>query len=68
MVEIGQLSASLASFSRTIEDYSSLSKKELIPAKQEKAFERVKNFRAELAEYRQQFDLLRKDREEAVCF
>ncbi|KAL2014471.1 hypothetical protein VTN00DRAFT_1996 [Thermoascus crustaceus] len=61
----GQIAASLASLSRTIDDYSSLSKKELIPAKQEKAFERVKNFRNELAEYRQQFDRLRKEREEA---
>lgn len=63
----GQISASLTSFSRTIDDYSSLSKKELIPAKQEKAFERVKNFRTELADYRLQFDRLRKEREEAVC-
>ncbi|KAK2873581.1 hypothetical protein FQN49_002268 [Arthroderma sp. PD_2] len=61
----GQISASLASFSRTIDDYSSLSKKELIPAKQEKALDRVKNFRTELADYRLQFDRLRKEREEA---
>lgn len=49
-----------------MDDYSSLSKKELIPEKQEKAFERVKKFRAELSEYREQFDRLRKEREEAV--
>lgn len=61
----GQIAASLASLSRTIDDYSALSKKELIPAKQEKAFERVKNFRNELADYRQQFERLRKEREEA---
>ncbi|KAL4784062.1 dihydrolipoamide acetyltransferase component of pyruvate dehydrogenase [Aspergillus varians] len=59
------LAASLASLSRTIDDYSALSKRELIPAKQEKAFERVKNFRAELQEYRQHFDQLRKEREDA---
>jgi len=62
----GQIAASLASLSRTVDDYSALSKKELIPAKQEKAFERVKNFRAELGDYRQQFDGLRKAREDAV--
>lgn len=62
----GQLAASLASLSRTIDDYSALSKKELIPEKQEKAFERVKNFRGELTEYRAQFDRLRKEREDAV--
>ncbi|KAJ5698016.1 synaptobrevin [Penicillium macrosclerotiorum] len=61
----GQVAASLASLSRTVDDYSALSKKELIPEKQEKAFERVKNFRTELADYRTQFDRLRKEREEA---
>ncbi|EAU32901.1 conserved hypothetical protein [Aspergillus terreus NIH2624] len=61
----GQIAASLASLSRTIDDYSALSKKELIPEKQEKAFERVKNFRSELSDYRQHFDQLRKEREEA---
>ncbi|KAK2787252.1 protein transport protein bos1 [Onygenales sp. PD_12] len=61
----GQISASLTSFSRTIDDYSSLSKQELIPAKQELAFERLKNFRSELADYRQLFDRLRKEREDA---
>ncbi|KAL4865367.1 hypothetical protein BDV12DRAFT_188235 [Aspergillus spectabilis] len=60
-----QLAASLASLSRTIDDYSALSKRELIPEKQEKAFERVKNFRSELQDYRQHFDQLRKEREDA---
>lgn len=49
-----------------MDDYSALSKKELIPAKQEKAFERVKSFRTELGDYREQFDRLRKEREDAV--
>ena len=66
VVNAGQIAASLASLSRTVDDYSALSKKELIPAKQEKAFERVKNFRTELGDYRQQFDSLRKAREDAV--
>ncbi|KKK25441.1 hypothetical protein AOCH_002356 [Aspergillus ochraceoroseus] len=61
----GQIAASLASLSRTIDDYSALSKRELIPEKQEKAFERVKNFRAELQDYRNHFDQLRKERESA---
>jgi uncharacterized coiled-coil DUF342 family protein len=56
----------LTSLSRTVDDYSALSKQELIPAKQEKAFERVKNFRAELSELRQQFDELKKEREDVV--
>lgn len=67
ILDPGQIAASLSSLSRTIDDYSALSKKELIPEKQEKAFERVKNFRTELADYRAQFERLRKEREEAVC-
>lgn len=61
----GQISASLTSFSRIIDDYSEMAKKELIPAKQEKARERIKNFRTELVDYRQYFDSLKKDREDS---
>lgn len=43
-----------------------MAKRELIPAKQEKGHERVKNFRAELLDYRQHFDRLKKGREESV--
>ena len=67
LLRTGQIAASLASLSRTVDDYSALSKKELIPEKQEKAFERVKNFRSELGEYRHEFDHMRKTREDAVC-
>lgn len=63
---LGQISASLASFSRTIDDYDGMVKKELVPAKQEKGIERVKNFRAELAEYRERFAGLKNEREETV--
>ncbi|KAI4096264.1 MAG: hypothetical protein LQ344_001090 [Seirophora lacunosa] len=62
----GQISASLTSLSRTIDDYSETAKNELIHAKQEKAYERIKNFRAELLDYRQTFDQLKKDREDSV--
>ena len=62
----GQISASLASLSRTIDDYAEMAKKELVHAKQEKAHERLKNFKAELAEYRQTFDHLKRQREEVV--
>ncbi|KAL8654508.1 MAG: hypothetical protein Q9210_001453 [Variospora velana] len=61
----GQISASLTSLSRTIDDYSETAKKELIQAKQEKAYERIKNFRAELLDYRQTFDHLKRDREDS---
>lgn len=62
----GQISTTLTSFSRTIDDYSETAKKELNPAKQEKAWERIKNFRAEILEYRQRFDSLKSQREETV--
>ncbi|KAI9655620.1 MAG: protein transport protein bos1 [Bathelium mastoideum] len=60
----GQVNASLTSFSRTIDEYSKLSKQELVPAKQEKAYERVKNFRTELSDYRERFDRLKKQIDE----
>ncbi|KAJ9636681.1 protein transport protein bos1 [Coniosporium tulheliwenetii] len=61
---LGQLSASLTSFSRTIDDYTTLSKSELIPEKAEKARGRITNFRSELAEYRAQLQALRSEAEE----
>ena len=66
LIRAGQISASLTSFSRTIDDYAEMAKKELIPAKQEKAHERIKNFRNELADYRQSLERFKKDREENV--
>lgn len=63
---LGQFNASLATFSRTIDEYNQLAKQELVPAKQEKAFERVKNFRADLTDFREQFELVKKEREETV--
>ncbi|MCJ1232184.1 protein transport protein bos1 [Varicellaria rhodocarpa] len=60
----GQISATLTSFSRTLDDYSETLKKELNSAKQEKARERLKNFRAELLDYRQTFERLRKERDD----
>ncbi|KAH7359839.1 v-SNARE protein-like protein Bos1 [Pyrenochaeta sp. MPI-SDFR-AT-0127] len=50
-----QLNASLTSFSRTIDDYGKLAKQEPVQTKQEKAFERLKNFKSELEEYRDSF-------------
>lgn len=63
----GQISTTLTSFSRTLEDYQNLSRNELNEEKKEKAVERLKNFRADLASYRTQFDQLKKEREGAVA-
>ncbi|ROW02264.1 hypothetical protein VSDG_02395 [Cytospora chrysosperma] len=63
---LGSLSASLTAFQRTIDEYNSLAKQELNQAKQEKAHERIRNFRNELAEYRRSFDALKAARDEAL--
>jgi Golgi SNAP receptor complex protein 2 len=63
---LGSLSASLTAFARTLDEYNTLAKQELNPAKQEKAFERIRNFRAELHDYRLQFDTLKSARDSAV--
>lgn len=62
-----QLNASLATFSRTVDDYGKLTKQEPVQTKQEKAFERLKNFRSELDEYRESFKRIKSANEEVVC-
>jgi golgi SNAP receptor complex member 2 len=57
----------LTSFSRTVDDYAKLAKQEPVAVKQEKAFERLKQFRGELAEYREQFQRLKSLNEDVVC-
>ncbi|TFK73978.1 golgi SNAP receptor complex member bos1 [Pluteus cervinus] len=56
---LGQISASLAAMNRTVDDYDSMAKRELIKAKQEKAQSRVQKFRADYAELRTQFEALK---------
>ncbi|KAH8774412.1 hypothetical protein F5883DRAFT_546771 [Diaporthe sp. PMI_573] len=63
---LGSLSASLTAFQRTIDEYNSLAKQELNPAKQEKATERIRNFRTELADYRREFESLKAARDDAL--
>lgn len=63
---LGSLSASLTAFARTLDEYNALARQELNPAKQEKALERIRNFRAELHDYRGQFDGLKAARDEVV--
>ncbi|KAI2468522.1 V-snare-domain-containing protein [Annulohypoxylon bovei var. microspora] len=63
---LGSLSASLTAFSRTLDEYNALAKQELNPAKQEKANERIRNFRSELSSFRAQLDELKTRREDAL--
>ena len=62
----GQISASLTSFARTIDDYAKLAKQEPVQTKQEKAFERVKTFRGELDEYRESYKSVKSANEDVV--
>ncbi|CUA66602.1 hypothetical protein RSOLAG22IIIB_00043 [Rhizoctonia solani] len=52
----GQISDALAAFNRTIDDYETMAKKEIIKAKKEKAFMRVSKFRSDATELRAEFD------------
>ncbi|KFZ24177.1 hypothetical protein V502_01340 [Pseudogymnoascus sp. VKM F-4520 (FW-2644)] len=63
----GQISASLTSFSRTLDSYADLAKHELNTQKAEKASERLTNFRHDLADYKSQFERVKKDREDATA-
>ncbi|KAF2089730.1 V-snare-domain-containing protein, partial [Saccharata proteae CBS 121410] len=64
LLATGQINASLTSFNRTIDDYNRLAKQEMVAAKQEKAYERIKTFRAELSDYRDQFARLKQEGDE----
>jgi Golgi SNAP receptor complex protein 2 len=61
-----QLNASLTTFARTVDDYAKLAKQEPVQTKQEKAFERVKTYRAELEEYRDSFKRIKSANEDVV--
>ena len=62
----GQIAASLTALSRTVDEYHVLARREPVPARQEKALERVKNFRAELVDYREHFERMKREREQHV--
>ncbi|KZT04577.1 V-snare-domain-containing protein [Laetiporus sulphureus 93-53] len=63
---IGQISASLAAMHRTVDDYDSMAKREIIKAKQEKAMMRVQKFRADYAELKGQFERIKGESEAAT--
>ncbi|ATY60710.1 membrin [Cordyceps militaris] len=63
--DIGNVSVTLATFAKAIDEYNSLARQEIVPKKQGEAFERVKRFRDDLAGFRGQVDNLKTAREEA---
>ncbi|KAE8271049.1 hypothetical protein A4X09_0g1300 [Tilletia walkeri] len=52
---IGQITATLAAFSRTVDEFEGLARRELVKAKQEKSFARTKKFRDDAREFEAQF-------------
>lgn len=62
---LGQISASLTSFSRTLDQYADVTRNELNPSKKEKASERLASFRSELQAYREQLKELKLQSEDA---
>ncbi|KAG5914125.1 hypothetical protein E4U42_000670 [Claviceps africana] len=63
--DIGNISASLSSFSKTLTEYSHLARQEIVPRKQEEALARVKRFREDLSDFRSQLDGLKHARDDA---
>ncbi|KAK0276882.1 protein transport protein bos1 [Friedmanniomyces endolithicus] len=61
----GQLTTSLTSFARTLDDYQKNIDVELVPDKASKGAERLSNFRAELLEFRSRFAELKHEKEHA---
>ncbi|KLO18417.1 golgi SNAP receptor complex member bos1 [Schizopora paradoxa] len=59
----GQIAASLAALQRTIDDYDSMAKREMIKAKQEKAQMRLQKFRSDYLELKNEFDTIRSKRD-----
>ncbi|EPQ66272.1 v-SNARE protein [Blumeria graminis f. sp. tritici 96224] len=62
---LGQLSASLTSFSRTLDSFAELARSELNTAKKAKAEERLQSFRADLAAFRSELRDLQAQNEDA---
>jgi len=60
----GQITTSLTSFSRTLDDYQRSINDELVPDKAEKGRERLSNFRTELLDLKSRFAELKHEREE----
>uniref|UniRef100_A0A060T5L8 Protein transport protein BOS1 n=1 Tax=Blastobotrys adeninivorans TaxID=409370 RepID=A0A060T5L8_BLAAD len=62
----GQISATLTSFSRTVDDYASAAKNEIVAERTEKANQRIEAFRKQIVESREQFKRLKQQREESI--
>lgn len=59
----GQLTTSITSFARTLDQYAQSASAELVPEKAAKANDRLTNFRTELLSYREQFARLKAEKD-----
>ncbi|KAH8828177.1 synaptobrevin [Flagelloscypha sp. PMI_526] len=59
---LGQISASLQAMNRTIDDFDSMVKREMIKSKQEKGVLRVQKFRTDYTDLKAQFELLKAEK------
>lgn len=64
MSRLGQITTSLTSFSRTLDDYTRSINSELVPEKKQRDTERLSNYRTELLDYRSRFAQLKHEAEE----
>jgi len=62
--EVGNVSASLAAFTKSVDEYHALAKQEIVPKKHEEALERVRKFRDDLSSFRSEVDALKKARDD----
>ncbi|TFY66096.1 hypothetical protein EVG20_g4992 [Dentipellis fragilis] len=62
---LGQVSASLTGLSRTIDDYDSMARREMIKAKQEKASTRLQKFRNDYAELKKELERMTHEHSDA---
>ncbi|SPO01534.1 related to acyl-coenzyme A:6-aminopenicillanic-acid-acyltransferase precursor [Cephalotrichum gorgonifer] len=63
---IGNVSASLSSFSKSIDEYAALGPHELAPKKKEEAAARAARFREDLSGFRARVDAIKRAREDAA--
>lgn len=62
----GQISASMTTFTRTLDEYSTTANQEIVPEKKQQAQTRIEGFRNELKETREEFNRLKQVRSESV--
>ncbi|GAA5917898.1 hypothetical protein JCM6882_003983 [Rhodosporidiobolus microsporus] len=55
----GQINASLAALDRTIDDYDSMARREIVDVKKEKAMQRVAKFKDEYIQLRREYDRIK---------